>query len=238
MAVLSVMAIKGDPEELVASMNATLDPVARRKAPRYGGISSTVVRTDEGIKIFNLWQTDEGRHQMADDPEVRAAIQKAGFPEPNFTAYEVLTQRSAGDIGKDVARRIADEVWSQGKLDVIDELIAEDFVGTDPVNGEIHGRDGFRQLVEMYRTAFADSNMRVDTIVAEGDLVAAHWTATGTHTGSLMGIAPTGNEVKVSGTEFSKIVDGKIASSTGLFDALGMLQQIGAVPALAVAATA
>ncbi len=232
MAVLSVMAIKGNPDELVAQMKATLDPVARRKAPQYGGISSTVVRTDEGIKIFNLWQTEAGRHQMADDPEIQAAMQKAGFPEPHFTGYEVLLQRSAGELGTELAQRMVDEVWTQGKLEVIDELIAEDYVGHDPVNGEIHGRDGFRELVQMYRTAFSDVTMRADTIVAEGDWVAVHWTATGTHTGELMGIAPTGRDATVTGTEFSRIADGKIATSTGLFDALGMLQQIGAVPAL------
>src|SRR4029077_12659940 len=123
MAVLSVMSIQGDSDELLARMQATLDPVAAVKAPQYGGISSTVVRTDDGIKIFNLWETEEGRHRMADDPEIQAAIRESGFPKPSFTGYEVLSVRSAAEGAKTLSRRIADEIWTQGKLDVIDEVI-------------------------------------------------------------------------------------------------------------------
>jgi hypothetical protein len=65
MTVLSVMAIKGDPRQLVAGMKEKIEPIARRKAAQYGAISSTIVRTDDGIKIFNLWKTEEGRHKMA-----------------------------------------------------------------------------------------------------------------------------------------------------------------------------
>src|SRR5436190_265104 len=100
MTVLSVMSIKGDPGDLVSRMERSIDPVARRKAPQYGGMSSTVVLTDEGIKIFNMWREEEGRHRMADDPEVQAALREAGFPEPKFKGYEVLAYRSAGEQGK------------------------------------------------------------------------------------------------------------------------------------------
>src|SRR5258708_29806692 len=182
MSVLSVMAIQGDPDDLVARMRKTIDPVASRKAAQYGGISSTVVRTDEGIKIFNLWENDEGRHKMADDPEIRAALREAGFPEPQFRAYEVIHQRSAAATAKEPVQRIADEVWTQGKLDLIEELVAPDFVGTSPTDGEFRGTDGFRQLVERYRSAFSDVDMKVDRVVAEGDWGASHWTARGTHT--------------------------------------------------------
>jgi steroid delta-isomerase-like uncharacterized protein len=231
MAVLSVMKIEGDPDDLIARMQAAIDPVAARKAPLYGGISSTVVRLDDGIKIFNLWQTEEGRHQMAADPEVQSALRAGGFPEPKFTGYEVISTRSAVDGAKELAYRLADEVWTQHKLEVIDELIASDFVGYSPTDGEFRGPAGFRQLVERYVTAFPNATMRITEIVAEGDMVATHWTATGTHTGALMGLAPTGRDVTVEGTTFDRIREGKFVEGHGLFDALGMLQQIGAVPA-------
>jgi len=231
MAVLSVMSIQGNPDDLLARMEATLDPVAARKAPQYGGISSTVVRTDDGIKILNLWETEEGRHRMADDPDVQDAVRAAGFPEPRFTGYEVLKIRSAAEGAKAIERRIADEVWTKGKLDVIDELVAPDFVGSSPTDGEFHGPDGFRQLVERYHSAFSGIEMRVERIVAEADWVATNWTARGTHSGELMGIAPTGREATVSGMQFSRVHDGKLVESHGLFDALGMLQQLGALPA-------
>ena len=231
MPVLSVMSIQGNPDDLVARMEATLDPVAARKAPQYGAISSTVVRTDDGIKILNLWETEEGRHRMADDPEIQDAVRAAGFPKPDFKGYEVLKIRSAAEGAKEIERRIADEVWTKGKLDVIDELIAPDFVGSSPTDGEFHGPDGFRQLVERYHSAFSGIEMRVERIVAEADWVATNWTARGTHSGELMGIAPTGREATVSGMQFSRVNDGKLVESHGLFDALGMLQQLGAVPA-------
>ena len=231
MAVLSVMSIQGNPDELLARMEATLDPVAARKAPQYGGISSTVVRTDDGIKILNLWETEEGRHRMADDPDVQDAIRASGFPEPSFTGYEVLTIRSGAEGAKAIERRIADEVWTKGKLDLIEELIAPEFVGTSPTDGEFHGPDGFRQLVERYHSAFSGVEMRIERLVAEGDWVATNWTARGTHTGQLMGIAPTSREATVTGMQFSRVRDGKLVESHGLFDALGMLQQLGAVPA-------
>ena len=230
MAVLSVMKIEGDPDDLIARMQAAIDPVAARKGPLYGGISSTVVRLDDGIKIFNLWQTEEGRHQMAADPEVQSALRSAGFPEPDFTGYEVVWTRSAIDGGKELAQRLVDEVWTQHKLEVIDEVIASDFVGYSPTDGEFRGPAGFRQLVERYTSAFPNSAMRITQIVAEGDMIATHWTAMGTHTGELMGIPPTGRDVTVEGIQFDRIREGKIVESHGLFDALGLLQQIGAVP--------
>lgn len=99
MAVLSMMSIQGNPHELVAKMQETIAPVAERKAPEYGGISSTVVRTDDGIMIVNLWETEEGRHKMADDPEVQQALRDAGFPPPSFKAYEVLMHRTPAQAG-------------------------------------------------------------------------------------------------------------------------------------------
>jgi predicted ester cyclase len=231
MPVLSVMSIEGQPDELVARLTETLEPVARRRAPLYGGISSTVVRTDDGITIFNLWQTEEGRHQMAEDPEVRSAIQAANFPEPRFTGYEVLVHNTGAEHAKEMARRIIDEVWTQGRLETIDELFAADYRGWSPTDGEIHGPEGFRAIVERYRSAFPNAEMKPDTIISDGEWVATKWTAHGTNTGELMGMPPTGKDVTVSGLEIDRIVGGKFVEGHGIFDALGMLQQMGVVPA-------
>jgi predicted ester cyclase len=231
MPVLSVMSIQGDPDELVARMRETVEPVAARKAPLYGGISSTIVRTDDGITIYNLWEHEEGRHQMADDPEVRAAISAAGFPEPRFTGYEVLAHRTTGEAADELARRVVDEIWTQGRLEAIDELFADDYRGWNPTTGQVEGRAGMRQTVEMYLDAFSNVSMTADDIVCEGDRVVTFWTARGTHTGELMGVAPTGREVTVSGMELARVSGGKIVEGKGVFDALGMLQQMGAVPA-------
>jgi hypothetical protein len=92
-AVVSIMELKGDPDELIGQMEPTRE-LAERKAREYGGIASIVARTDDGAMIINLWETEEGRHQMADDPEMRAQMEKTGF-RPNFKAYEVINYRTS-----------------------------------------------------------------------------------------------------------------------------------------------
>jgi hypothetical protein len=90
--VVSMLEFSGDPEELKAQMGK-VEEVASRKAAEYGGVSSTVVRTDNGIMIINMWSDKEGRHKMAEDPEIRQALQDAGMPPPSAKGYEVLEHR-------------------------------------------------------------------------------------------------------------------------------------------------
>ena len=91
--IVSIMEFSGDPEELRQRMSG-IDDVARRRAADYGGISSTVVRTDNGVMVINFWDNEEGRHRMAEDPEMRQAIEGAGMPPPNAKGYEVLMHRT------------------------------------------------------------------------------------------------------------------------------------------------
>lgn len=137
---------------------------------------------------------------------------------------------------KEIIRRVVDGVWRDRNLAVVDELIAQDYVGHDPTQPEpIQGRDGFKQFVGMYHSAFEDATVTIDDQIAEGDQVVTRWTGRGTHTGELMGIAPTGKEVTVSGMTVSRLAGGKIAEEWELIDALGMLVQLGAVPQPATA---
>lgn len=92
-AVVSIMEFQGDPADLKEQMSK-IDDVASRKAKEYGGVSSTVVRTDDGVMVINMWSDTEGRHRMADDPEMRQAIQDAGMPPPSAKGYEVLEHRT------------------------------------------------------------------------------------------------------------------------------------------------
>ena len=130
------------------------------------------------------------------------------------------------------ARRVLKEVFSgQGDLEVADELFAPNFVGHDPASPEdIRGPEGVKQFAGMYRNAFPDVQMSVEYQVAKGDMVVTHWIASGTHQGDLMGIAPTGNRVTVTGTSIERVVDGRIEETWDNYDALGMMQQIGAIP--------
>jgi steroid delta-isomerase-like uncharacterized protein len=132
---------------------------------------------------------------------------------------------------KAIVRRVNDEVWNEGHLDVIDELIADDFVATIVGAPEqIRGPQGFREFVVMYRTAFPDLRITVDEQVTEGETVVTRWTATGTNEGELMGIPATGKQATTAGININRISGGKLVEGWGLFDQLGLLQQIGAVP--------
>ena len=137
----------------------------------------------------------------------------------------------SAEENKAIVRRINDEVWNKGDLDVIDELIADEAVVT--VIGapeEVRGPQGFRGFVVMYRTAFPDLRITIDEMIGEGDVVVTRWTATGTHEGELMGIAPTGKQATTPGVNITRVSGGKLVEGWGLFDQLGLLQQLGAVP--------
>ena len=137
----------------------------------------------------------------------------------------------SAEENKAIVRREAEEIFSQGNLDAADEIYAPDFVGHEPTTPEgIRGLEGARQFAAVYREAFPDLQLTVEDQLAEGDKVATRFTARGTHQGELEGIAPTGNQVEIKGIYISRIAEGKIAEDWTNFDALGLMQQIGAIP--------
>ena len=97
-------------------------------------------------------------------------------------------EKAKEEENKAIVRRIFEEVWNQGKLDVIDDIYAADFVDHMPGSPDIHGPEGFKQFVNMYRTAFPDIKFTIEDQIAEGDKVVNRFTFTGTHKGELMGI--------------------------------------------------
>jgi len=134
------------------------------------------------------------------------------------------------DENKAIARRVQEEAFNQGNLAVIDELVSADYVDHDLPPGFPPGREGFKQMVAMYRAAFPDVQMTIDDVVAEGDKVVMRWTAKGTHQGELMGIPPTNKQVTVTGVDINRLAGGKLAEHWGHFDQMGMMQQLGVIP--------
>ena len=131
---------------------------------------------------------------------------------------------------KALARRWAD-IMNEGNLDLVDEIYAPDYVGHDPAMPEdVRGVEGAREFYSMYRSAFPDAEVTIEAQLAEGDMVATRWTGRGTHQGELMGVQPSGNRVEVMGNTISRIEGGKIVEEWDIYDALGMMQAIGAVP--------
>ena len=131
---------------------------------------------------------------------------------------------------KAIVRRVYEQVWSKGNLDVVDELYAADFVLHDPAQPGIRGPEGYKQLVTGNRTAFPDLQITVEDQLAEGDKVATAWVARGTHNGEFAGTPPTGTQGTVTGTTISRVVAGKIVAERSNWDTLGLLQQLGVIP--------
>jgi steroid delta-isomerase-like uncharacterized protein len=132
---------------------------------------------------------------------------------------------------KALARRWFEDLFNAGNLEVADEIIAPDHVNHDPTLPDIpSGPEGQRQIVNLYRGAFTNAHISVEDQLAEGDKVVTRWSSSGTHQGELMGVAPTGNQVTITGVTINRLSDGEIVESWSNYDALGMMQQIGAVP--------
>lgn len=132
---------------------------------------------------------------------------------------------------KALVRRFYQAVWDEKNLDALDELIAADAVDHELPPGLPPGREGTRAFLGMFLSAFPDTQMTVEEVLADGDKVATRWTAAGTHSGELMGIPATGKQVTVTGIDINRIANGKIVEHWGKFDQLGMMQQLGVVPA-------
>jgi steroid delta-isomerase-like uncharacterized protein len=129
-----------------------------------------------------------------------------------------------------IVKRLLEEPW-KGNFDVIEETVAKNYIGYEPSQPEpIRGPDGVRANFQQYIDAFSDARITVDEQFGQGDRVATRWTARGTHTGEIAGIAATGKEVTVSGLTFSRLEGDKIVEEWINWDTLGMLVQLGAVP--------
>jgi steroid delta-isomerase-like uncharacterized protein len=135
------------------------------------------------------------------------------------------------DTNKAILRRFFEELFTAGDLSVADEIVALSYVNYNAVPGETPGREGLKQFVTDLHKAWADLNFVVEDQVAEGDKVTTRWTVTGTHQGEFAGVPATGKPVSVSGTNIHRVTDGQIQEAWLDWDALGMMQQLGVIPA-------
>jgi len=139
---------------------------------------------------------------------------------------------------KAIARRFFEEIVNARQLGVADEIFAADHTYHDPSSPMIgRGPEGQKQPIGAYIAAYPDLHHAVEDQIAEGDTVVTRWTGTGTHQGDLLGIPPTGKPAKVMGIWIHRLSGGKIVESWNVWDTLGMLQQLGVIPAPGQAAS-
>lgn len=150
-------------------------------------------------------------------------------------AHESITKGAAAMIAEDnkvLTRRFYDEVFNQKNLAAIDEFLAPDQVDhTLPPNLPAN-TTGTKQAIGWFLRAFPDLHITIDDLIADGDKVAVRFTSRGTQRGRFWGLPPTGRSVTISSYLIARIAHGKIVEQWGLDDQLGMLGQLGVIPAL------
>ena len=134
---------------------------------------------------------------------------------------------------KALIRRVNEEAINQGNLALLDELVGSDYVEYDPNYPQpVRGAEGLKQYFQTFRSAFPDLHFTIEDIIGEGDTVAVRQTGRGTHQGELFGIPPTGKQLTVTAMHFHRFVNGKVVESWVNSDSMGMLQQLGVIPAM------
>ncbi len=135
----------------------------------------------------------------------------------------------AGDsaANKALVRRLFDEVWNGGRLELLEELIAAGYVEHSPAPDQAAGAPGVAARIGSLRAAFPDLRFVVEELVGEGAIVAARYHWQGTHRGSFLGIPPTGRRVAVRGMDFYRLAAGRLVEHWENVDEFGMLSQLG-----------
>ena len=129
-----------------------------------------------------------------------------------------------------LSRRFFEEVCNGRRLEVADEIIAPDHIFHEPQTPiPANGPEGVKAAVRIYQEGL-DGRWEVKDVVSDADRVVTRWVGHGVHNSELMGMAPTGREIHVDAITIHRIADGKIAEDWTVWDALGLLQQLGAVP--------
>ena len=132
---------------------------------------------------------------------------------------------------KALVRRMVDEIFNRGNMNLADEFLASDFVEREELPPGIpSGREGVTQLTTMLRSAFPDFKATIDDLVAEGDKVVIRQTWRGTHRSEFMGVPPTGKSVSFGVIDILRIAGGKVVEHWGLMDSMSLMQQLGASP--------
>ena len=145
-----------------------------------------------------------------------------------MTASQAIEGEHMSNQGKELVRRMYEEVWNRGDLGVVDEICDSDYRGIGPYGNEL-GPEAVKRGVASRRAAFPDIHVSIEDMLVEGDKVAARLTFAGKHRGPFQGIEATGKRVQWSGIWIYRIADGRFVERWHSYDMLGLLRQIGGV---------
>jgi len=129
---------------------------------------------------------------------------------------------------KEIARRLMDECWSQGKLEAVRELVSNECRYHDPVFPSLtSGVENIKRHISTCRSGFPDLKFTIGDTIAERNEVVIHWTARGTHKAQFLGISPTNRVATVSGTSIFRIEDGRITEQWVDWNLMTLMEQLG-----------
>jgi len=129
---------------------------------------------------------------------------------------------------KQIVQRFMDECWSQGNLNTVLELVADNCRYHDPVFPSLtSGAENIKNHIQTCRSGFPDLTFTIDDTIAERDEVVVHWTGTGTHKGQFLGMPPTNKKANVTGTSIFRLEGSKIAEEWANWNLMSMLEQLG-----------
>ena len=139
---------------------------------------------------------------------------------------EFKAQAEVEAQNKEIAHRFLEELWNQGKLDAVDDIVTNDII-IHVAGRDIKGIENFKKFILGYRNAFPDIKFTIEEQIAQGDKVAERYTIRSTHQGELQGIPPTGKQIKIASIDITRFLDGKMVERWGEFDSIGMMMQLG-----------
>ena len=138
---------------------------------------------------------------------------------------------SSAEENKAIFRRYVEEVGNEGNFDLADQIF-DRYLAHQPDGSVLErGPEDVKQFMGEFREAFPDFRSEIEDQIAEGDRVVTRWRMHGTHRGEFRGIAPTGNALDITGIGIFRFSNGKVVESWDNFDQLGMMRQLGAIPA-------
>ena len=129
----------------------------------------------------------------------------------------------------DVIRRLVEDVYGEGKVQLIDELTSEDYLETPMPDGFSPDREGLKSFVQALHAALSDVEAQVERVLVDDGQVAWRWRMTGRHTGDFMGVPASGNRIETTGNDVAVLRDGKLETRWCEQDQLSLMVQIGAI---------
>ena len=142
----------------------------------------------------------------------------------------MTTQQTQAEANKAIIRRYR-QAHNQNDMAALDEIVAADLITHSQLPNVPAGREGGKMVHQGSLAAFPDGKTTTDDLIAEGDKVVERFTFVGTHKGEFMGIPASGKQIRVTGISIFRIANGKIVEHWGENDAMGLLMQLGVLPA-------